>query len=347
MVFQSKINLLFIVLVVLNILLLSSCRPNGKLINEKKSHSYFISNSGKLSYCQNGNLFEIGETVFTADKESLEILSETIAKDKFYVYFEGKKQPNIDTKSFYLENDIPKDKNFAYSYHNHLKPLKNVDAKSYEVLENKYESIWSRDKNNYYRDEEKVDVDRKSFIILNRRFCKDKNNTYVDLSDKYISVIHNSRNINTLTSEYILKDNTLYYVSNEGIIHIEKNRFTDIKKIRILNKDIVCIDNKVLIEGQIFKYSKVDANSFKILGKYQERYSKDKNHVYHDQKIIRIADPKTFKVIDFDYGKDKKNVYYKTRILKDADVNSFRPENEYSSVYIDDTGNKFEDGRKL
>jgi hypothetical protein len=153
MVVPKTINLLFIVLVVLSFLIFSSCRPNGKLINEKKSHSYFISNFGTLSYCQNGNLFEIGETVFTADKESLVILSETVAKDKNYVFYEEKKQPKIDSKSLYLENDIPKDKNYAYSYHDDLDALKNVDAKSYEVLENEYESIWSRDKKNYYRDE--------------------------------------------------------------------------------------------------------------------------------------------------------------------------------------------------
>lgn len=340
-------KILFKTLSIIILCFLSSCKPDGKLINEKKSKSYFISSSGKLTYCFHGNLFELGEKVFIANIESFEILTEEIAKDNKFIYFEGKKQPNIDTKSFYIENGIPKDKNFAYTYNYNLIPLKYVDVKSYEPLANNYESSWSRDYKNYYRNEEKVNVDRESFVLINKWFSKDKNKTYVDFSERFFPIFNNSLNISKITSEYIKKNNTIYYVSIDGIMHIEKNDFDEIKNIRILNKDIVCINNKVLVDGKVFKYSKVDAKSFNIFGKHTGWFTKDQNHVYYDQAVIEKANPKTFKVLEIGYGKDDENVYYENKLLKDADVKTFRREKSYSTTFIDDKGNKYEEGNKI
>lgn len=337
---------IFRTLSIIILFFLSSCKPNGKLINEKKSTSYFISNNGKLTYCFHGNLFELGETVFKANIESFEILTEEIAKDKYYVYYEGKKQPNIDTKSFYIENDIPKDKNYAYTYDYNLIPLKYVDAKSYESLANDYESSWSRDCKNYYRNEKKVDVDRESFVLVNKWFSKDKNKTYVDFSERFFPIFNNSLNISKITSEYIKKNNSVYYVSIDGIIHIEKNDFDEIKNIRILNKDIICINNKVIVNGKSIKFSKVDTKSFKIIGKQTGWFTKDQHHVYYDQLVIDKATPKTFKLIELGYGKDDKNIFNKNKLLKDADVKTFRIEKSYSMTFIDDKGNRYKDGKK-
>lgn len=327
--------------------LISSCYPDSKLVNKKKSKSYFYTNYGKLAYCFHGNSFELGETVFTADIKSFKVLTEDLAKDKNYIYYEGKKQLKIDTKSFYLDKDIPKDKNFAYTYDYNLRPLKFVDVKTYESLANEYECRWSRDKNNYYRDEEKVNVDRESFVLINRYFSKDKHKTYVDFSERFFPIFNDSKNISKITSEYIKKNNNIYFVSKDGVIHIKKNKFKKIKNIRILNKDIICINTTVLVDGKKFKYSKVDAKSFKIFGRNTGRFSKDTNHVFYDQLIIKKADPKTFKILDYDYGKDSKNVFYENKLLKDADVSSFRKEKSYSNIFIDNKGNRYEDGRKI
>lgn len=337
------------VLLALSIILLlfSSCRPNGKLINEKKSKSYFISNNGELSYCSNGNLFELGETVFEANLETFEVLTEHIAKDKYYIYYEGKKQPKIDTKSFYIENGIPKDKNFAYSFDYHLVPLKYVDAKSYETLANHYESYWSRDCKNYYRNEKKVNVDRASFVLINKWFSKDKNKTYVDFSERFFPIFNNSLNISKITSEYIKKNNSVYYVSIDGIIHIEKKDFDEIKKIKIFDKDIIGINEIILVNGKEFKYSKVDAESFSTFGNQTGWYTKDKNHVYYDQQIIERANPKTFRILEYDYGKDDKYVFYENKLLKGADVRTFRLENDHSFIYTDDKGNRYDNGKKI
>ena len=44
-------------------------------------------------------------------------------------------------------------------------------------------------------------------------------------------------------------------------------------------------------------------------------FTKDKNHIYLEEKVLLEADVRTFKVIDFAYGKDKSNVYYRDKII--------------------------------
>jgi hypothetical protein len=171
--------------------------------------------------------------------------------------------------------------------------------------------------------------------------------TIIDFSERFFPIFNDSKNISKITSEYIKKNNNIYFVSKDGVIHLEKNNFKKIENIRILNKDIICINTTVLVEGKKFKYSKVDGKSFKIFGSNTGRFSKDTNHVYYDQLIIKKADPKTFKILGIGYGKDTKHVFYENKLLKDADVSSFRRDKNYSSIFIDNKGNRYEDGRKI
>lgn len=63
-----------------------------------------------------------------------------------------------------------------------------------------------------------------------------------------------------------------------------------------------------------------DANSFVQLG---EHYSKDKNHVYFDKRILDGADISSFVKVSGYFAKDKDHVYREGDVLKDADAASF------------------------
>ena len=63
-----------------------------------------------------------------------------------------------------------------------------------------------------------------------------------------------------------------------------------------------------------------DAKSFEYLG---GPYSRDKNNIYRQEKIINGADQKTFEMINSVISKDKNNVYYKDLIINGADSQTF------------------------
>ncbi|WP_343679866.1 DKNYY domain-containing protein [Chryseobacterium arthrosphaerae] len=63
-----------------------------------------------------------------------------------------------------------------------------------------------------------------------------------------------------------------------------------------------------------------DADSFVQLG---EHYSKDKNHVYFDKRILNGADIPSFGSVSGYFAKDKDHVYHEDDVLKDADAASF------------------------
>lgn len=61
----------------------------------------------------------------------------------------------------------------------------------------------------------------------------------------------------------------------------------------------------------------IDGATYQVIGGNSMEYlfTKDKNHIYLEEKVLLEADVRTFKVIDFAYGKDKSNVYYRDKII--------------------------------
>ena len=48
------------------------------------------------------------------------------------------------------------------------------------------------------------------------------------------------------------------------------------------------------------------------------KISKDKNHVYYENRTLGDADPDTFEALNEDYAKDKNNVYNYGEIIEGA-----------------------------
>ncbi len=339
------------VLYILLTLLLVSCSP-GELIDKKKSDSYFITSAGTINYSPQGNWFEIGIEKCDADKKSFKILSNSIAKDKNHIFYCGIKQEHVDFQTFYIEKEIPKDKKYAYTEDfQKLVPIVGVDAKTFEYLNfDTLNHSWSKDKNHYYIDYKKINVDYSTFTFLNRRFSKDKDSLYADLNSwKFITVKENTNDISVINCEYIKDKSTLYYISTLSKVELLTNHFETFKTIRIVDNDVVCINDKVIVRGVQFKTKTVDANSFKLFRPNQiDYYSKDKNHVYYEQNVIEQANPKTYLPLEFGYGKDDKHVYHETKLLKGVDAKSFKETSENSTIYGDKFGNNFDwKGKKL
>lgn len=332
-------------------LLLTSCMP-GKHIDKNKSDSYFINIFGNIYYSPAGNWLEIGMTECDADINSFKIITNEIAKDKNFVFYKGIKQVHIDCSSFYMDNGIPKDENYAYFIEfDSLAPIKNVDSKTFKyiIIDPLNRSI-SQDKNNYYFNFKKINVDYSTFKILNNNFSMDKDSLYVDLNGwKFISLKAISNPINIINNEYIRDNNNIYFVANLPKIHVQTQNFKSIKSIRIVSDNIICVDNKVLVSGCFFKSDSVDAYSFEIFNeKNYWCFSKDKNRVYYDQIEIKGANPMTFKAINSFFSKDDQHVYYQTKLLEGVDSKSFKETSELSNIYSDNKGNKFNlDGEKL
>ncbi|WP_304176961.1 DKNYY domain-containing protein [Leptotrichia trevisanii] len=70
------------------------------------------------------------------------------------------------------------------------------------------------------------------------------------------------------------------------------------------------------------------------------------NKVYFEDKIIKGADAKTFKEINYEYSKDKNNVYYYGEKIDDANPETFK-EIDDSNLFYSDRRNVFFKGQKI
>ena len=289
--------------------------------------------------------YENLEKIQGADKNSFEVLSYYIAKDKNNVYYNGKKMENVDSKSFKnFGNFIGKDKNRVF-YITGNEDIKDADASSFEIMG---DTRYFRDKNNIFVIKYSNDfpdregfiklpnIDRNSFITLSEEIGKDKNGVYY-IGEKINGI--NPNNVRVIEEmgqdNYILQSENNYYLtfnSNEGM-YDSKNDKIEAKKINNLN---------------------IDFSTFKYFGIFN--YYKDKNSFYYHsdndlKKIKSEIDVKSAdKVLELnDFVKDKNNLYYFSngkieKINLNIDVKSlvfFNNNSSSYSSYIKDRNNVY------
>ena len=289
--------------------------------------------------------YENLEKIQGADKNSFEVLSYYIAKDKNNVYYNGKKMENVDSKSFKnFGNFIGKDKNRVF-YITGNEDIKDADAKSFEIMGDTY---YFRDKNNIFVIKYSNDfpagqgfiklpnIDRNSFITLSEEIGKDKNGVYY-FGEKIKGI--NPNNVRVIEEmgqdNYILQSENNYYLTfnSNSDLYDRKNDKIEAKKINNLN-----------IDFSTFKY-------FEILN-----YYKDKNSFYYrsDNDLKKIKSEIDVKSADKmlelnDFVKDKNNLYYFSngkieKINLNIDVKSLEffddIDSSYSS-YIKDRNNVY------
>ncbi|UIR55005.1 DKNYY domain-containing protein [Sphingobacterium sp. SRCM116780] len=315
------------------------------------SQNYYLK-SGEICYTPGGNWFERGSVKTDADKNTFQVLSEDVGKDKSHIYYKGYKQPQVDYHSFSIAHGIFKDKNHVYhdnsydiaynSPHSHewsIIPL--ADPQTYVKLTKPYYEF-AKDKNRYFYNNEPLEVDYQSFKIINKRFSKDKNSVYIHDGNTCTPTKFTATTVDSLTDSYILLDNkTLLYYQNS----LFDQHFDIIKNIRVLDNTVVCINDAVIVDGQPFRTKDADATSFEILFLSSTFFiAKDKNQVYYQEEIIKDADPATYQHMHLSIGKDKNHVYNGTEIIQVPDVATFRRTSKSDKNYDfeDNKGNKFD-----
>lgn len=91
-----------------------------------------------------------------------------------------------------------------------------------------------------------------------------------------------------------------------------------------------------------------DPSTFELIevegGVNREMWAKDDQNYYRMRKVIHV-DYDSFEILSESYSKDKNNVYYERKILIDADPNTFKYDS-LKRVYKDENFEYFRDERK-
>ena len=179
---------------------------------------------------------------------------------------------------YFLERNI----NFP-EFDGKLILLRNIDYNTFEVINKKY-FRYVKDKTGIYyvangKADELKGLDKNSFKIIDFVFSADKNRVYYR-GIKLEKILSNGFEVvgNVYDVSYYLKDSEKVYFLNE------------ISELSVIEK--------------------ADSKTFALIN---DLYSKDKNNIFCDGKILEGADVKSFKVFydsDVETAKDSKHGYY-------------------------------------
>lgn len=334
-----------IITMVSTLLLFSSC--TGKKVDAKSEYYYYSWNKKKI-YFQHihtrGGFFpiptgEISKIELDADVKTFTVLDDVIAKDKNHVFCWAVKDEVADAPTFcQISSHLFKDKNHVFFFGKKLNVIEGADPETYmlyidcvEPGASAYylnESGLAKDKNGYFFNYNRIDVDTATFKVLSKFAygAFDKNFVYAISGSIRKFAIHGK-----LTQ---INENLLY--DDYQVFHFTRHK--DLDTILIKDKKSFAVYDSV--KNTIFKVNgklywnnyeitnQLDINSFEYPG---GDYAKDAQSVYlvaNTQKnnLINIlaSDPATFKVIEENLAYDQWNVYYGGRIIPDADPQTIR-----------------------
>lgn len=158
-------------------------------------------------------------------------------------------------------------------------------------------------------------ADAKTFSVIGSSFVKDKDNVY------YITRRNNTalKSADPKTFEYIGESYPFVYAKDKKNVYaVEK--FGD----------------------PVYLIANADPATFELLS---DNYSKDKNHIYFQEKPAKGIDVKTFEILDYFHVKDKNNIYIRSyngyKPVKGADLKSFEL---VTTRYTKDKNNVYYDG---
>ena len=277
--------------------LLQACNPLGPAVNEEISESHFYTkDKSDVTYSQQGNWFELGNTKLGVDLQSFEVLNSYLCKDKNTVYYRrySIKDAHFDISTFTASTEkwmahygMDKDKVYVFSSHN------SINIKTKVVEEANPESFkaiglnWAKDSKNYFFKNEKLEADYESFRFLGKHFCKDKDRAFY-----YSWRIHAfEADVSSLEAmgEYYIRDVSNIYYYNDSEDSLVEIPYESFEEVDVLSSIYVRVGDKIFSEGTEIPMAHIA--SFELISKY---YAKDKNYVYFFGKLIDGADAITF-----------------------------------------------------
>jgi len=258
-------------------------------------------------------LFYDNNKILTIDKKPLPIKNDTeenYLKTENIIYYKNQQIEEVHSETFeVIDGTFATDTYAIYSENN---ILKHIDASSFKILNKDYQS----DNNHlYYKTKALPNGDPNSYEFINTLFSKDKNNLY------YIGSIVMNNNAKNYGSKKIyqlendFKQTTLIY-DDDHIIFVLKKELKEISQSHTLYKDeVYCFHRRIM---------GADYKSFEVYENCEDRYAKDKSHVFYLSMAIKDADIESFEIINSNFAKDKNHVYYYDKRLLDIDPSTFK-----------------------
>ena len=292
--------------------------PSGAPISPEISSNYKKGkwDKNKVYYLAGGNMS--GTEILDADLESFQVIDFRYAKDKNHIYYEHS-PINVDNKTFYLDKYVPKDKNHAYYIEDapnsghQATIIEGANPKTYKELEGRV--YWGKDTTHYYFKTQQIDVDYASFEFISNLWAKDSNAIYLLDGFGVKKTTLDTATFKQINSNYAQDNQQIVFASwvnsTPPPIYITFPLIPN-APIEVLTDIHLKHDDKIYLRGKLFD---VDIDSFHAFIFNEETsssyngFSKDKNHVYIYDKILKEADPESFNIVDGEY-KDKNNRYW-------------------------------------
>lgn len=180
--------------------------------------------------------------------------------------------------------------------------LKNADAKTFETIDNNINLNLGKDKNHVFKDASILEyADPSSFEQVKEYYWKDKNNVYLLQFGGTDCRIKNAdpNTFKIINNFHWTSDKNNIYYEFEQLLNVNPNKF-------------VAIDKEWGKDENFYYYHnlRIDSLDYKTAEIISSSYIKDKNRVYFQDKIVKDANPKTFKTDgDGSFGHDDKFMF--------------------------------------
>lgn len=272
---------------------------------ERMGESYYFRDKNNIFALKDYNPYDL-EMLKNIDRNSFNILSKEIGKDKNGVYYFGEKIYGISSNNAKVVEALGDNDYIFQSGNDHyLMTVNEKDSDNNERFEiKKIESL-------------NIDFDTFKYFEMSDLY-KDKNSFYYH-SDNDLKKIKS--NIDVKSAEKVLKLNdfikdksNLYYYSNGKIEKI--NLKIDVNNLEYLDdgnstfsnylrdgKNVYFVDNE---RGKVKIVKNVDRNTFKVVN---GNYGVDSKNVYCFGEKLDFVGLDGLKIFNEIYLKDKKNVY--------------------------------------
>jgi hypothetical protein len=307
----------------------------GKPVNPVLSDSYYYHAwKDKMIYSPMGNWFELGYTEFNANPKTFSVLSREFGKDSESVFWKGKIQ-RVQHDSFVIDSQrVPKDAKHVYydlDFGDSLKIIEGADSESYArftPIKELYYYDWARDNQAVYVNGKKLEVDRKTFTVLNSSIAADTSHLYIiKLTEGQLAstkgAVHVIRKAPNPGTAKVISANYIQF-GNHIALSNWKNEFAmltfdQIDSVKVIDERNLIINSTLLVsDGE--QINDVDITTLEILNR---DFIKDKSQVFYDRQKIAGADAASFTPVYEEYSKDKTHVFYKNQILAGANPATF------------------------
>lgn len=319
----------------------------GEPVSAQRSDSYYHHARKKLIvYAPMGNWFELGYHETEADPATFTIISREYGKDLKQIFWKGKAQP-VDNKTFLIDDEgIPKDDRHVYYEPMHkdtLAVIQDADPETYHCYKVGTQASYEfmhQDKNSFFLNGSKINVDRKTFVRLNLTLGVDRNHVYaiVNRSAVIPKLATPPGDAAAISDNYARIGNAIIFSNWKTDFSVVN--FPTIDSVHVLNDLNISVNGQLVRNGALIPG--VDVSTWEEIG---PDHFKDRNSVYFECLKIDQANAGTFKVVADGYGKDDRHVFYQDKKLNGADPVSFKY--EFSTALATDGKLVFKNGEAI